>query len=478
MGQLTKTGCLGIIVETVAGRKAVSDNRKTLLAVDGATSRWRRIFGDPYGLSRGAGQRWVSEYPFPAAFSFPPETKNQKLEVVKMNRKKELIQEAKSILDKAEAEGRNLTPAEERKYRELLDEIEQLNAYERQGFDPRTALVPGSNETAGGYASPEIRAALVTAATPDYRAAFWRVVRNWRYPDQQDLRQLTKPELRALTIGTDAAGGFLCPESFERRIVQKLEETNVMRGLATVLPLSSDHKIPVEAATGEAAWIAENGTYPESDPSFGQKLLTAHKLGQITKVSEELLADSAIDLEAYLANVFGRNLGRAEEAAFVAGDGVGKPRGVLLDAPIGVTAASATAIAADELVDLFHSLPRPYRDRATWLMNDSTVLTVRKLKDSDGQYIWQPGLQAGQPDRLLGRPVVISSAMPTIGANNKSVLFGALSYYWIADRVGRVFQVLREKYADAGAVGFRLYQRVDGILVLDDAVRVLVHPAA
>jgi len=162
----------------------------------------------------------------------------------------------------------------------------------------------------------------------------------------------------------------------------------------------------------------------------------------------------------------------------VAGDGNGKPRGIILDAPVGLTAASATAIAADEVIKLFHSLPRPYRSRATWLMSDNTAMQLRLLKDSNGQYLWQPGLQAGQPDRLLGRPVAISNAMPGIEAGARSILFGDLSYYWVAERQGRVLQILREKYADTGRVGFRMYQRVDGVLVLPDAVRVLEHPAA
>ncbi|MEW5921606.1 MAG: phage major capsid protein [Bacillota bacterium] len=418
-----------------------------------------------------------------------------------------VIEMAKFFVERAEAEKRDLSATEQREFDRLLAKADALadmiaeaeeNPAERkrwqeareaglaaveahlkrsQGTIAAKAYQPGDgNFNAGAYTSGT--RALAMRTDRDYSAAFWRTIRNWRFPDAEDLRALNRPELRALSIGTDPAGGFLLPESFERQIVKKLQEVNVMRTLATVLTLASDHKIPVESDTGVAAWIGEGQPFPESDPSFGQKLLTAHKLGRICQVSEELLQDSAIDLEAYLADVFGRSLATAEEQAFIAGDGVGKPRGILPDVPVGVTAASATAIAADEIIRLFHSVPAPYRGRATWIMNDAVAMAVRLLKDNTNQYLWQPGLQAGQPDRLLGRPVALSSAMPTIGANRRSIIFGDASHYWVAERQGRVFQILREKYADRGQVGFRMFQRIDGVLTLPDAVRALAHPAA
>lgn len=449
-----------------------------------------------------------------AAFVLVRGGKQNKQEVSNMNNSTQLRQErakaiemARLILDRAEAEGRDLDRTEQQQFDRLLARADALadmiaeaeqnpaekkhwqEARERglaavegylrqsQGVIAANHYQPGSmNDDGAGY-TLEARA-LAIARGRDYATAFWRTVRNWRYPDAEDLRVLTRPELRALTTQIDASGGFLIPESFERQFVRKLAEVNVMRTLATVLTLASDHRIPVEADTGAAAWIGEGQPYPESDPGFEQKLLTAHKLGRITLVSEELLQDSAIDLEAYLADVFARSFGAAEETAFVSGDGVGKPRGILQDAPVGVTAASTTAVAADEIIRLYHSVPVPYRARATWLMNDSTAMAVRLLKDTTGQYLWQPGLQAGQPDRLLGRPVAVSAAMPTIGANAKSIALGDFSYYWIAERQGRVLQVLREKYADTGRVGFRMYVRIDGVLTLPDAVRCLVHPAA
>ncbi|HAT1291283.1 TPA: phage major capsid protein, partial [Corynebacterium striatum] len=147
--------------------------------------------------------------------------------------------------------------------------------------------------------------------------------------------------------------------------------------------------------------------------------------------------------------------GAAEEEAFLVGDGKGKPTGIF-DATGGgisdVTTAKATDITADELIDLHYSLRAPYRARAVWLMNDATVKTVRKLKDNQGQYLWQPALTAGAPDMILGKPVHTSTFAPEIKAGAKTVAFGDLSYYWIADRQGRSFKRLNELFATSGQV--------------------------
>lgn len=166
---------------------------------------------------------------------------------------------------------------------------------------------------------------------------------------------------------------------------------------------------------------------------------------------------------------------------FFTGDGSGKPLGILAasgGAETGITAASATAITADELIDLFYSLKSPYRRNAVWVLNDSTIKAVRKLKDGSGQYLWQPSLTAGTPDTILGRPVRTSAYMPAIAASAKTIAFGDFSYYWIADRQGRSFKRLNELYAANGQVGFLASQRVDGKMILPEAVKVLVQKAS
>ena len=277
-------------------------------------------------------------------------------------------------------------------------------------------------------------------------------------------------------------GGYLVPDEYERTLVEALEEENIFRQLAKVIQTSSgDRKIPVVASKGTASWIDEEGAYTESDDSFAQVSIGAYKLGTMIKVSEELLNDSVFDLESYISREFARRIGAKEEEAFFTGDGSGKPLGILAasgGAETGITAASATAITADELIDLFYSLKSPYRRNAVWVLNDSTIKAVRKLKDGSGQYLWQPSLTAGTPDTILGRPVRTSAYMPAIAASAKTIAFGDFSYYWIADRQGRSFKRLNELYAANGQVGFLASQRVDGKMILPEAVKVLVQKAS
>ena len=309
-------------------------------------------------------------------------------------------------------------------------------------------------------------------ASDEYRTSFWDMMRS---------KAPLPSVVNALQEGTDSEGGYLVPDEYERTLVEALEEENVFRQLAKVIRTSSgDRKIPVVATKGTASWIDEEGAYTESDDSFGQVSIGAYKVGTMIKVSGELLNDSVFDLESYIAKEFARRIGAKEEEAFFTGDGSGKPLGILAatgGAETGVTAASSTAVTADELMDLFYSLKSPYRKKAVWVLNDSTIKAVCKLKDSTGQYLWQPSLVAGTPDTLLGRPVKTSAYMPVIAAGAKTIAFGDFSYYWIADRQGRSFKRLNELYAANGQVGFLGSQRVDGKLVLSEAVKVLAQKA-
>ena len=300
-------------------------------------------------------------------------------------------------------------------------------------------------------------------ASDAYKKAFWNGMRS-KYASVSNV----------LSEGTDSEGGYLVPDEYENTLVQALEGENVIRGRSHVITTSNGtHKIPVVASKGEASWIDENGAYPEDDDTFAQVNIDAHKVGTIIKVSEELLNDSAFNLESYFAQEFGRRIGTKEEEAFINGNGSSKPTGILASAEVGVTTASDKAITADELIDLFYSLKGVYRRNAVWVLNDTTVKAIRKLKDNNGQYIWQPALKDGDHDTLLGRPILTTGAMPEIAADAKPVIFGDLSYYWIGDRQGVTFKRLNERYADMGQVGFLASKRVDGKLVLPEAIKVL-----
>ena len=304
-------------------------------------------------------------------------------------------------------------------------------------------------------------------ASSEYKAAFWKTMKNKSSFEVQN----------ALQVGTDSEGGYLVPDEFERTLVEALQEENLFRQLATIITTSSgDRKIPVVASKGTASWVDEEGTIPESDDAFGQVSIGAYKLATMIKVSEELLSDSVFNLERYIAKEFGRRIGAKEEEAFFVGDGTGKPTGIFHStggAGVGVTAASASAITIDEIMDLFYSLKSPYRKNAACVTNDATIKAIRKLKDGNGQYLWQPSVTAGQPDSLLNRPLKTSAYVPVIASAAKTIAFGDFSYYWVADRQGRSFQRLNELFAVTGQVGFKATQRVDGKLILAEAVKVL-----
>ena len=279
------------------------------------------------------------------------------------------------------------------------------------------------------------------------------------------------------TPGSD--GGYLVPEDFENQIVSALEEENVFRKIAKVIRTEHDRKIPLSATHSVAQWTDENGAYTESNPTFTQKELDAFKLTDLCRVSDELLQDSMFDIEGYLANEFARAFGIKEEEAFCVGDGNKKPTGLFTDkgGDVGVTAASPTAISADDLISLIYSLKAPYRKNAKFLLNDATIAMIRKLKDGNGVYLWQPSLVAGEPDKLLGYDIYTSAYVPTVAASAYTVAFGDFSYYWIADRQNRVLKRLVELYATNGQVGFVASQRVDGKIILSEGIKLLQQHA-
>ena len=387
---------------------------------------------------------------------------------------------AKAFLDSHRKENGVLSAEDDAAYTKMEQEITDLGK-EIARLERQEALDAELNRPVnkpltgkpGGRADADGGEDKTGRASDDYRKNFWNAMRS----------KVPMPGVtNALQIGTDSEGGYLVPDEYERTLLEALEEENIFRQMAKVIKTSSgDRKIPVVASKGTASWIDEEGAYPESDDSFGQVSIGAYKLGTMIKVSEELLNDSVFDLQSYISREFARRIGAKEEEAFFTGDGKGKPLGVLAaagGAETGVTAASATAVTADELMDLYYSLKSPYRKKSVWVLNDSTIKAIRKLKDNNGQYLWQPSLAAGTPDMILGRPIKTSAYMPAMAAGAKTIAFGDFSYYWIADRQGRSFKRLNELFAATGQVGFLASQRVDGKMILAEAVKVLVQKAA
>ena len=351
----------------------------------------------------------------------------------------------------------------EQKVQDYSTEIDRM---ERQEAMDRQLNAPTSTPITGKPATAKVETKSGRAADT-YKTSFWNQMRN-----------KTSVEVRnALSVGVDADGGYLVPDTYEKTLIQALNDTMVVRKLAhTFVTACGVHKIPVVTSHGTANWVEESGEIPETSETFGQQHIGAHKLTALIKISEELLNDSAFDLEEYFQKEFTKRILNAEEVAFITGDGNGKPTGLLdadTGAEVGVTTESATEITADDVINLYYSLRAPYRSKAVWLLNDSTVNALRLLKDKNGQYLWQSSLKEGTPDMLMGRPVYTSTAFPSIGAGQKAVAFGDLSYYWIGDREGITFRRLNELYAAKGQVGFLATKRVDAKLILPEAVKVL-----
>lgn len=282
------------------------------------------------------------------------------------------------------------------------------------------------------------------------------------------LRSNFKQISDVLQEGVDADGGYLVPEEYDKRLIDVLDEENIMRKLGTKITTSGEHKINIAATKPAAAWIEEGGALTFGDATFSQILLDAHKLHVAIKVTEELLYDNAFNLESYIIDQFGKALSNAEEDAFLNGTGTGQPLGLFAETGGGTLANTVSAIKADDIISLIYALRRPYRKSAKFIMNDSTIASIRKLKDNNGVYMWQPALIQGELDRLLGYEVYTSAYAPT-----DKIAFGDFSYYNIGDRGTRSFKQLTELFAGNGLIGYVAKERVDGKLILPEAVQIL-----
>tara|TARA_Y100000591_G_scaffold202153_1_gene174885 strand:+ start:1 stop:1047 length:1047 start_codon:yes stop_codon:yes gene_type:complete len=280
-------------------------------------------------------------------------------------------------------------------------------------------------------------------------------------------------EKRDLTVGSD---GGLVPQGFFDQIIAKLDENAVVRQFATVVNTAGgeDIKFPQVTALSSASLIAEGGAISESDPTTASITLGAFKYAYLVQVSSELLADGGVDIEAFLSADAGRALGNGAGADFVNGNGSSKPHGVVDKASAGVTCASATAITTDEVIDLYHSVTAPYRQNGAWLMNDATMKVIRQLKDSNGQYLWQPSLQLGNPDNLIGLPVATDPNVETIATAKKVMAFGDMSKYYIREAGGIQVDRSVDFAFQNDLVTFRFIYRADGDLMDSNAVKRMV----
>ena len=338
-------------------------------------------------------------------------------------------------------------------YSAEIERMEQMEAMEKEMNKPVNTPIVTKPMTADGKEKPK-----TGRASDAYKEGMLTALRT-------NFRQVSN----VLQEGVDADGGYLVPEEYDNRLIDVLDEENIMRKLGTRITTSGEHKINIAATKPAAAWIEEGGALTFGDATFSQILLDAHKLHVAIKVTEELLYDNAFGLENYIITQFGKALANSEEDAFLNGDGVGKPLGLFAASGGGQIAETLTAaIKADDIINLVYALKRPYRKNASFIMNDKNIAVISKLKDNNGAYIWQPSAQAGEPDCLFGYPVHTSAYAP-----EDAIAFGDYKYYNIGDRGTRSFKQLTELFAGNGMIGYVAKERVDGKLILPEAVQIL-----
>lgn len=353
------------------------------------------------------------------------------------------------------AEDRKTYEQMEQKVKDMSAEIERMQAMEQIEAELNKPVnTPITHKPTTG----KVEEKKTGRASNEYKNAMLSALRS-------NFRNISN----VLQEGVDTDGGYLVPEEYDDRLIESLEEENIFRGLATIVTTSGERKINIAASKPAAAWIEEGGALSFGDATFDQILLDAHKLHVAIKVTEELLYDNAFKLENYILEQFAKALANAEEDAFLNGTGVGQPLGIFAESGGGEVADTLTAaLKADDILTLVGKLKRPYRKNAAFIMNDSIVNQIRKFKDNNGAYIWQPSYQAGEPDKLLGYDVYTSAYAP-----ENAIAFGDFRYYNIGDRGARSFKQLNELFAGNGMIGFVAKERVDGKLVLPEAVQIL-----
>lgn len=318
----------------------------------------------------------------------------------------------------------------------------------------------------------------------DYRHAFAEMIAAGgdAYVDQE-IRNVLK-EYRVQVDGTNSSGGFTVPTTLANFIVESMKAHGLMYSsdLFNVINDTSGNtfNIPTIDDTNVTAEAHTEGTQPTDDggkdATFGQKSLGAFAFNtEWVRWSAELNADSVLNMESFLGRLLGERMARIANSKLTTGSGSSDVEGIVTNTAAGVTAASATAVTADEIIDLVHSVDPAYRvGNSAFMMNDSTLAAVRKLKDGDGNYLWQMGnYQAGVPQNLLGYNVVVNQDMDSIATAKKTILFGDMSYYYVR-KVGQpAIYVARERFApDFGILG---YIRFDGVLSNTAAIKHLVQ---
>ena len=277
----------------------------------------------------------------------------------------------------------------------------------------------------------------------------------------------------ALREGSDGAGGYLVPVEYENKLVEGLKEHNILRSIAHPIPTTHDLRIPTVLSNTTAEWVNENTAYTDTEPSFGQVVISAHKVAMSVLVSDEMLEDSGIDLESFILKEISSAIGEAEEEAFFRGDGNGKPTGLVYQASVGTVSEEVGKICIDDVLNLIYSVRSTYREKSVLVMSEEAFSELHKTKYANGRYIWNPDYDKDGYETFSGYRVYVTKNLDSIESGNIPVLFGCFDYFWIGDRGKRVIKRLEERYADHGQVAYISSERVDAKLVHPEAIKSL-----
>ena len=409
---------------------------------------------------------------------------SKKLNELRQQRVK-AIADARSILDKADQEKRELTTEERTQYdkhwadqerfaKQITDE-ERQDAVEREIAGNEHDRQQRERDRSSGESRGEQPAANPQYDTPEYRSGFRKLILGQR-------AAISAEEARALSAGTDTEGGYtVASEQFVNMLIKNVDDLVFIRQRAQKFRLTNAESLGVpvlDADPADADWTSELATGSEDGSmAFGKRAMTPSPVAKRIKVSKKLIRVSALNIENLVASRLAHKFGITHEKAFLTGSGAGQPLGIFTANANGIstsrdvsTANTTTAVTFDGLINAKYALKGQYWNRAEWLFHRDALKMVAKLKDGDNQYLWRESVRAGEPDRLLGRPVMMSEYVPNTFTTGLYVgAVGDFSHYWIADALDMQFQVLTELYAETNQNGYIARMESDGAPVLEEA---------
>lgn len=386
------------------------------------------------------------------------------------------------IIDRADTEKRSLTVDEEQTYATAEAELDKLTAdIERaERHEAREASMAQVDRS--GVVGP------TNGGEPE--VTYDRVFANYLRRGLTNLEPAERNVLatgysdisNALSVGTSSAGGYLVPQGYRDELIRQMKDYGAVQEVAQVIETDSGNSLPfptMNDTTNVGRLLAENTQMTETDVVVGTKTLSAYVYSSdLTRCSLQLANDAAFDVGALIRSAHAERIGRITNQHFTTGTGTNQPQGIVTGATSGVTAASATAITADEIIDLVHSVDPAYRrsSRAQFMLSDTALKSLRKLKDSNGMYLWQPNVQAGAAGSLFGHGYVINQDMAVPATGVKSVLFGDFFAGYVV-RIVQGIQVITftERYMDYLQLGHSSFMRADGLVQNASAYKALTQ---